>query len=276
MLLVMEGYPYISTDVVQAFYLYQSHMLSHVASNLRELAVEDCDIVSVEQPTPGTAIHIPWWKWITLTPEKVKLSAGILTANHMLCEMHQSSMAYLALIGRRVLSNHPGGGNVVFESWGYDLLNSRQKVAQKFAQHGLQVCLDENAMSAMVLTEGFARRPVEDTGPQTLPGVSAKAEPGLWPPIRRGVGAVLGYAPPLKRMALSTMALMSKLSQPPSVVHVPAHPLARQLTDGLARVLPEAVNGESEVHAFLATHFDGAIPRLPDEVFFELIETKLY
>jgi hypothetical protein len=48
---------------------------------------------------PGT----PWWKWFMLTPEGVKLSAGILTANHVLCEMHQRIMADLALIGRRML-----------------------------------------------------------------------------------------------------------------------------------------------------------------------------
>src|SRR5271169_5543119 len=68
MLLVMEGYPYIGTEVVQAFYLYQNHMLSHVTSNLRELAAETEDILTIEQPKSGTAIHIPWWKWITLMP----------------------------------------------------------------------------------------------------------------------------------------------------------------------------------------------------------------
>jgi hypothetical protein len=280
MLLVMEGYPYIGTEVVQAFYLYQNHMLSHVTTDLRELAAEDGDILTVAQPKPGTAIHIPWWKWITLSPEKINLSAGIMTSNHVMCEMHPSSMAYMAVVGHRMLSNPPGGGKFVFENWGYDLLHSTQFVANKFAEHGLRVCHDEYAMSAMALSEEIDRwlgKP-----PKLAPAIQPRPQQGWWPVIRHGVGAALGTVPPLKRLALSSYFKVLKLvelTRTPLAVPVVAgpkgvFPLSKQLTEGRAKVISQATIHESDIEAFLAAYFGGTVPQLPDEVFFKLIGTR--
>src|SRR5207245_2379468 len=107
---------------------------SLVARNLRELASEDGDISSIDPPAAGEAIHIPWWKWIAMKPERTKLSAGILTCNHVLCEMHPHSLGYLAKIGQWILRNHPGGGKMIFENWGYDLLHSRETVLNKLVE----------------------------------------------------------------------------------------------------------------------------------------------
>jgi hypothetical protein len=274
MLLVMEGYPYIGTDVVQAFYLYQSHMLSCVAKNLRELAVEDCDILTVEQPEPGTAIHVPWWKWITLTPEKVKLSAGIMTSNHVLCEMHPSSMAYMAVLGHRFLSNYPGGGAFVFENWGYDLLHSRIMVARKFEEHGWRVCHDEDSMSAMVLADDVARwRGEPPPGPR--PAVESEDRSGLWPLVRRSISAALGLIPQLKSVAVAVYLLIKKF-QPVPVVKGPggAHPLSKRVTAGRSELLARTAIRERDLEAFLTSHFDGAVPRPEDEVFFQMIGTR--
>jgi hypothetical protein len=276
MLLVMEGYPYIGTDVVQAFYLYQSHMLSCVATNLRELAAEDGDVLTIEQPEPGTAIHIPWWKWVTLMPEKVKLSAGIMTSNHVLCEMHPSSMAYMAVLGHRILSNHPGGGAFVFENWGYDLLHSRIMVARKFEEHGWRLCHDEDSMSAMVLAEDVARwlgKPL----PGAAPTVTPDARTALWPLVRRRVGAALGLIPPLKGVAIRVFLFMKKLTEwKAPVVRGPggAHPLSKRLTAGRTAVLTRTTIREHEIDAFLKAQFGGAVPRPEDEVFFQLIGTR--
>jgi hypothetical protein len=275
MLLVMEGYPYIGTEVVQAFYLYQSHMLSHVATGLRELAAEDGDILTIEQPKPGTAIHIPWWKWITLTPEKINLSAGIMTSNHVMCEMHPSSMAYMAVVGRRMLSRHAGGGKFVFENWGYDLLHSPKMVAEKFAEHGLQVCHDEYAMSAMVLSEEVDRWLGR---PQAPAAASRAAEPTGWRAVRRRVSTALDAVPPLKRLAVTGYSQLIKLRMqgPAAVVKGPdgAHPLSKQLAEGRAAVIARATIHERDIQAFLTSYFGGAVPELPDEAFFALIGTR--
>jgi hypothetical protein len=280
MLLVMEGYPYIGTEVTQAFYLYQNHMLSHVATQLHELAAEDGDILTVAQPKPGTAIHIPWWKWITLTPEKIKLSAGIMTSNHVLCEMHPSSMAYMAVVGHRMLSNPPGGGKFIFENWGYDLLHPRQTVAAKFAEHGLQVCHDEDAMSAMVLMEDFDRwQGKTPAAPNTPPEREPSKAAGWWPFIRHGAGAALGTVPPLKRAAVAWYLYLNGQVLPSrhvSAVNVGEgpYPLSKQLTDGRAEAIKRAVIHEADLQAFLVSYFGGTVPRLPDESFFELIGTE--
>ena len=262
MLLVMEGYPYIGTDVVQAFYLYQNRMLSQVAKSLRELAAEDGDVLNVEQPAPGTAIHIPWWKWVTLTPEKVRLSAGIMTSNHVLCEMHPSSMAYLSVVGPRILSNHPGGGKFIFEGWGYDLLHSRELVARKFAEHGMRLCHDEYDMSAMLLTdevEQWLGKPLPKRKPIDAPLPNAQLSG--WPLLRRCVGAVLNYVPPVKRLAHHTLDVLtgSPPLRPLKVVRGPggAHPLSKQLTEGLTAVIARAKVHDPELQAYLTSYFSG-------------------
>jgi hypothetical protein len=286
MLLVMEGYPYVGTDVVQAFYLYQSHMLSLVAKNLRELAIEDGDILSIAQPQPGTAIHIPWWKWVTYTPGKIGLSAGVMTSNHVLCEMHPHSMGYLAVAGQRILSNHPGGGKFVFDNWGFNLLHGHDTVARKFAEYGLHVCHDSETISAMVLTE-HAGRWLGKVGPlatrQTTAVLMQNVQSPEVHPLQRRIGAALRRLPPLHRAAVSARSLFRQLQAPPlpaysplpatSTVDIPRdpHPLSRQLVSGQSAVIAQATIFLPELQAFLINHFDGHPPQLLDDTFLDIM-----
>lgn len=291
MLLVMEGYPYIGTDVAQAFYLYQSHMLSYVAKDLHEMVVEDGDILTLETPRPGTAIHIPWWKWVTLDPEKIKMSAGILTCNHCLCEMHPSSMAYLAAVSSRVLANDPEGGRFVFDSWGYDLLHGEETVLAKFADYGFRLCHNETAVSAMALAAHTKDWPVYGS----TPGLSV-INISLVPPVQRSelVGAI-NRAPRVKKALLAIINRIPGLKQRlirmiyPTAVsagvssaqagsRIPefkaANPLSQRLTEGRKAIAAEATVKLPEVEAFLTSYFGGIVPQHPDERFFEIIGTK--
>jgi hypothetical protein len=289
MLLVMEGYPYVGTDVVQAFYLYQNHMLAQVAKNLRELVVEDGDILSIEQPRPGTAIHIPWWRWVTLTPGEIRLSAGVMTSNHVLCEMHPHSMGYLAVVGQKILSNHPGGGCFVFDNWGFDLLRGHATVAQKFAEYGLHVCHDEETISAMVLTENAGRwlGKVGPLAPRPAPAAPTQIPQGAQVhPLQHRVGVALRRFPPLYRAAVSARSLFRLLRRPqlPAIASPPAapsggnprdlHPLARQLVSGQSEVIARAKIFLPELQAFLNAHFGGTAPRLLDDIFLDLMGTR--
>jgi hypothetical protein len=296
MLLVMEGYPYIGTDVAQAFYLYQSHMLSHVANTFKELVVEDGDIHSLETPISGTAIHIPWWKWVTLSPENIKLAVGIMTCNHCLCEMHPSSMGYLAAASSRMLANHPGGGKFVFDSWGYDLLHGEDTILAKFSEHGFRLCHNEIAVSAMALADNVKGWPVYGSTPAVnIMDVS------LVPPVQKSevVGAI-NRRPKLKKLLLTVInrfpslknwlvrrlypnvaAPVAKAAQTlatPVSSRIPdfkaANPLSRRLTDGRKMVAGQASIKLPEIQSFLKSHFDGNVPQHPDEVFFDLIGTK--
>jgi hypothetical protein len=280
MLLVLEGYPYIGTEVVQAFYLYQSQMLAQVAKDFRELVSQDDDILSIQQPQPGTAIHIPWWKWVSLTPDKVRLGAGVITANHVMCEMHPSSLAYFAMVGRRILSNNPGGGCLVFEHWGHNALHSPTMVAQKFSEHGMTVCHDEPVMSAMVLTENAGQwlgkvGPLASGVREGPHHVVLRTERSAF---RRGVKGLIRRTPPLKRMAITAWHLWNQIrpltqaevnrSVDASDVH---HPLSRQLRVGRAAAIAQATVHLPELEGYLASYFGGSVPQSADEVFFAMI-----
>jgi hypothetical protein len=203
-----------------------------------------------------------------------------------MCEMHQSSMAYMAVIGSRILSNHPGGGKFIFENWGYDLLHSKESVAKKFAEHGLHLCHDEYFMSAMVLAKEVDKWQAQ-MHPQQPPGeavasAAPKALVDRWPRLRRLAGATLSRAPGVKRRAIYLVQAAERLfqrspSEPLPVVGGPggaAFPLSKQLTEGRNAVIARATIQEPELQAFLTSHFGGTAPRLPDEVFFDLIGTR--
>lgn len=308
MLLVMEGYPYIGTDVAQAFYLYQSHLLSYVAKDFKELAVDDGDLNTLETPQPGTAIHVPWWKWVTLTPDKITLSAGIMTCNHCLCEMHPGSMAYLAAVSNRILSRHPGGGQFVFDEWGYDLLRSEKTILAKFSQFGFRLCHNEPGVSAMALANYSQGWPVYGdvpVPPLPLPVKPAEAAepaeiPALvklvnqYPGTKKRLQAVLNSTPGL-RLAVVRMLYPSRAPQVVAAqealaaaqataptaadtsTRVPVfkadNPLSQKLTDGRAAEAARAKTKLPELQAFLKEYFGGSIPEHPDEVFFNIINS---
>lgn len=294
MLLVMEGYPYIGTDVAQAFYLYQNHMLSHVAKDLKELVAEDDDILSLETPNPGTAIHIPWWKWVTLAPEKIKFSAGVLTSNHCLCEMHTNSMAYLAAVSSRILGNHPGGGKFIFDSWGYDLLHPEVTVLDKFSEFGFRLCHNETAVSAMALADHVRGWPVFGSTPPVsvmnvtvLPPVHRSQvmdAVNRRPKLKNALKSVVNRVPGLRQMLVGMLSPSTAFSSagqstpsaptPPSS-RVPdfkaANPLSIRLTTGRAVIAGQASVKLPEIEDFLKSHFGGTIPQHPDESFYGVI-----
>lgn len=296
-LLVMEGYPYIGTDVAQAFYLYQSHMLSHVAKDFKELATDDGGILSLETPKAGTVVHIPWWKWVTLTPERIGLSAGIMTCNHCLCEMHPSSVGYLGAVSRRILANHPGGGKFIFDSWGYDLLHGEYTILAKFFDHGFRLCHNETAVSAMALAEYIKGWPVYGSTPSitimNIPVVPSAQSSKIVraiierPALKKFVSAIINCIPGLRQKLIRSIypqgatpisgVVSASASAIPANSKIPdfkaANPLSRQLTEGRQAAAKQATIQLPAIEAYLRSHFDGKVPPHPDEVFFDITKT---
>lgn len=268
-LLVLEGYPYIATEVTQAFYLYQNHMLAQVASELHEFAVESGNIVNINQPRPGTAIHVPWWKWVTPNLDEATLSVGILTANHMLCEMHPNAMAYLAAAGRQLLSNCPDGGALIFEGCGSDISHHQSDVLRMLTAHGFALRHNEEefvtALEVLPMPKGKA------TGSAAL-NLKGRIRLGLerYPTIERRVLGVVSRMPRLK-YGLGK-ALEGGWSS--RVRHYRGdNPLSRRLREGRAAIAREIVVYEPELDKFLNDHFGGAVPSSGDEVFYRIIRT---
>ena len=135
-LLLAVGYTYISTDVTQAFYLVQNHLLNAVApGQVIELALEGRQLEDFTELSAGFALHVPWWKFVKPAPT-FGLPVNVITANHCLCEMHPMALAYTLTAGKRMLANGGAGGCFAFEGWGCTARNPIWSVNKKLWELG--------------------------------------------------------------------------------------------------------------------------------------------
>ena len=117
-LLILEGYPYIATDVAEGFYLYQSQLWSSLANGgFVELACEDIKLSQINDLDPGTAAHVPWWRFFDLDYDKIAFGVEVVTCNHVLCEMHPRALLYLLKLAKH-LTREGGSFRFLFEGWG--------------------------------------------------------------------------------------------------------------------------------------------------------------
>jgi hypothetical protein len=185
-------------------------------------------------------------------------------------------MAYLAVIGRRILSNYSNGGKFIFDGWGYNLLHSEGTVLSKFMEHGFRLCHNEAAVSAMMLADDVKGWNVYGANAALSAPTQGKrmvAAVNRSPWLKRRLIAVLDRLPWLKQRVVRTLALPTAQS-----AHIGdfkwKNPLSQELLRGLAAVMAQAINRETELSAFLNTHFSGSPPQPLDEAFFDLIGTK--
>jgi len=135
------GYPYISTDITQSFYLTQNNLW---ATLFPDCVQEHIDSVpSFNTVHPGQMVHIPYWKLWEL--RNSELEADIMVANHCLSEMHDRSLRFYLQYGKRLMRNSRyklfaaqnsgaigyGSGDVeyllrTFDEMGYALLYSQE------------------------------------------------------------------------------------------------------------------------------------------------------
>ena len=110
-MLILLGYGYISTDVTQAFYLYQNNLFSNAhGKNFTELALINQRLDQIGRIRPGTSLHIPWWKFANSRPEEINLDVDCVIGSGVFCEMHPNALSYLAHQSHRWLSSsntHP-------------------------------------------------------------------------------------------------------------------------------------------------------------------------
>lgn len=94
-----EGYPYISTDITQAFYLTQNNLWEGLFPN----KVEECFELPIVKKNKEKMYHIPYWNLWNL--RNSDLEADIIVANHCLAEMHEFSLRFYLAYGRQLLRN---------------------------------------------------------------------------------------------------------------------------------------------------------------------------
>jgi hypothetical protein len=68
-LLLEMGIRYISTDIAQAFYVVQNHVLNAIKpGKVIELATEERHFLEMDTIPQGHAVHVPWWKFVVKRP----------------------------------------------------------------------------------------------------------------------------------------------------------------------------------------------------------------
>ena len=136
-MLILEGYPYVSTDVAQGFYLYQSLLFETLApGRVRELAREETPFHGLPTPESGEVVHIPWWRFYDPSFALSAMSIDLVTCNHAFCEMHPRSLYYLLLLSRHVMQRTQPAGAFVFEGWGSDVNLSLWYTNSRFYRYG--------------------------------------------------------------------------------------------------------------------------------------------
>ena len=162
-LLLLDGYPVISTDVAQGFYLYQNVLWSEIApGSIRELARETTPLHALRTPEPGQLIHIPWWHFYDPNFELSRLAVGVITCNHVLCEMHPRSLYYLMLLGRHLMTETEVAPSFLFEGWGSDVNLPLWYVNSRFYRYGLGMCHNDARVTVFAEADkagGHARYP---------------------------------------------------------------------------------------------------------------------
>lgn len=104
-----DGYDYRSTDITQAFHLWQLLLL---ADEIREP-------------------QMPWWVWVDIA--RPDFPVDVITANHCLNEMQPRALQYLIVRAEKMLGD---SGALFIESWGAEYHRSTQQTASLFDKRG--------------------------------------------------------------------------------------------------------------------------------------------
>jgi hypothetical protein len=142
-LLTVLGNPYAGTDITQAFYVYQSHLLGELTGG------EFAELAFGRRATSHARVcHLPWWEFYALDGNP-PVSAQVITCNHALCEMHPNARAYVLKVVANLLMKTPDGAFVFF-SFGSPVTNPIRDVVRTAVQNGLRIAHHDDRITVMI------------------------------------------------------------------------------------------------------------------------------
>lgn len=188
-LLLELGYRYAATDITQALYVYQNHLLNALApGQVLELATDGQDFFDLSRESEFRALHIPWWKFVRPNPAPA-LTFELVTCNHTLCEMHARALGYTTRLAAQLLAGK-GLRCVLFEGFGSTARNPIWHAGQAFSQAGL--CFAHNDTQSAVLVRDDS---LESEQAMHLPlDPAAEDEAAYHPPIYDNPDSSVGTA----------------------------------------------------------------------------------
>jgi hypothetical protein len=145
LLFVLASYRYISFEVTQAFYLYQSGLLrSALGADFSEWAEGLPDGGTPQFDGNIRAIHVPWWG-----VGKMPKYFDAMTCNAMLSEMHPVALHFMLKHAREGFSLSRVQPLVLFHDWGFsDASLPSWYVNASFHQHGLGLLHRDDRITA--------------------------------------------------------------------------------------------------------------------------------
>ena len=161
-LFIQNGWGYAATDITQAFYLYQSSLWdSACGGQLVELA--DPAVTWDGRIEPGQPVHIPWWEFFRMLDRPIP-QVDMVNSNHTLAEMHPNSLAFTLRLARDMLRGGDGPKLFIFEGWGWEKLQTRDKVLEAFIKSGFHLVHTDDHVTVFV-----PRTLLEDKKSRLLP-----------------------------------------------------------------------------------------------------------
>jgi len=154
-LLAATGHRYMSYDVTQSLYLWQSFLLDALAGDeFTELAA----LSPAPAQAPSRVSHLAWWQYCDFARDTA-LRADVVYSNSNLGEMSNLSLRHVARTSRDMLSDSAIGAFVYF-STGNPVQNSRETIDATLGEFGFRQVLRE-PFNAFVLADRDATRIVE-------------------------------------------------------------------------------------------------------------------
>jgi len=154
-LLVEAGYKYISTDVTQSLYLFQSHLLRQTAGEgfLEAAPIAESQFDLVSSIETYDAVHLPWWNFYTLFNKPKKTGVGLVVCNRALMEMGDMARLYCMHQAREMLMEHPTGRFFIFEDWGGQEMSPLDYGSYQLYGAGFKFCYYDRLLCAATVEE---------------------------------------------------------------------------------------------------------------------------
>jgi hypothetical protein len=139
-MLAHAGHRYLSYDVVQSLYLWQSRLLQAMAGP-DFVEVAGLDESEAERAVLETrVVHLPWWTYVKML-DGTHVRADVIYSNSNLSEMTHVALRHVLLISRQMLVDSPNGVFCFF-SKGMPSQTPHDQLDEVFRQHGFHKAFD--------------------------------------------------------------------------------------------------------------------------------------
>jgi hypothetical protein len=141
-MLAATGHRYMSFDVTQSLYLWQSRLMQGVSgAEFNELALSE----SPEEEQAGLAaarvVHLPWWSYVRML-QSTSVRADVVYSNSNLSEMSRVALRHVLHISRQMLADSPFG-LFCFFSKGSPAQSTHEAIDQELRAFGYHKAFDK-------------------------------------------------------------------------------------------------------------------------------------